>query len=64
MIEDEREYAILERQVGDIIAVNFDTRLRVSAASGSERGFRKGLIDGASLATARGTDPEVACTDR
>jgi hypothetical protein len=31
--------------------------LRVSTASGSERGFRKGLIDGALLATARGTDP-------
>jgi hypothetical protein len=37
----------------------FSTRaddLRVSTASGSERGFRKGLIDGASLATARGAD--------
>src|SRR5262245_36607447 len=31
--------------------------LRVSTASGSERSFRKGLIDGATLATARGTDP-------
>ena len=33
--------------------------LRVSTASGSGRGFRRGLIDGASLATARGTDPEA-----
>src|SRR5262245_60192930 len=30
--------------------------LRVGAAGGSERGFRKGPIDGASLATARGAD--------
>ena|SRR5215813_9834393 len=40
----------------------FSTRaddLRVSTASGSERGFRKGLIDGAPLATARGTDSEA-----
>ena len=40
-----------------------DIRLRVSTASGSERGFRR-RIDGASLATARGTDPEVVRTDR
>ena len=64
MIEDEREYTILERQVGDIIAVNFNQRFRVSTASGSERGFRKGFIDGASLATARGIDLEAAHTDR
>src|SRR5262245_12552798 len=40
----------------------FPTRaddLRVSTASGSERVFRKGIIDGAMLATARGTDPEA-----
>jgi hypothetical protein len=33
--------------------------LRFSTASGSERGFRKGFIDGSSLATARGTDPSA-----
>jgi hypothetical protein len=33
--------------------------LRVSTASGSERRFRKRLIDGISLATARGTDSEA-----
>src|SRR5215475_7217084 len=35
---------------------------RVSAASGSERAFRKGLTDGASLDTARGADSEVVRT--
>jgi hypothetical protein len=43
-------------------AGNFSTcvdDLRFSTASGSERVFRKGLIDRASLATARGTDPSA-----
>ena len=30
--------------------------IRVSTASGSERSFQKGLIDGTPLTTARGTD--------
>jgi len=42
----------------------FDLCGRVSAASGSELGFRKELIDGASLATARGTDSEVEKAER
>jgi len=37
----------------------FADDLRASTASGSERGFRKGLIDGASLDTARGAGPPV-----
>jgi len=42
----------------------FDLCGRFSAASGSERGFRNELIDGASLATARGTDSEVEKAER
>jgi len=37
--------------------------LRVSTANCNERSFRKGLIDGASLATARGTDSDASDTD-
>src|SRR5262249_37308488 len=34
----------------------YHQNLQVSTASGSERGFRNKLIDGTTLATARGTD--------
>src|SRR5215813_12230611 len=42
----------------------FDLCGQVSTASGSERGFRKESIDGAPLATARGTASEVEKAER
>jgi hypothetical protein len=53
---DKAGLAVKNRHFGEKIPACADD-LRVSAASGSERGSIDRPIDGASLATARGTDP-------
>src|SRR5262245_2930274 len=55
LLDDLRESLAIPPRQGSLRAQS----VRVSTASGSERGFRKGRIDGVSLATARGTDPEA-----